>query len=210
MTGYQASARGRFIAAFMNGRLVVVMLALGILASGCSDSTAGAGSAATNTPAATRTIATATPATGIQDATLGGTQVAFAAIYSAAGDSVPGHYKGDINGTPVFIVALFLPNGHAHHLRLIPQDSGVKWSASTGSQIATAFLPKDAKHLQDVTVSGSGLEHLYLSATLASTFTADEFLNADTFAPVTPGTLYFVCGGDLDVDSGGCEFELGR
>jgi hypothetical protein len=187
MKALLASAQRRFLAASMRGCLVVALLGLGILASGCSGSTAGAGStpAAKNTPPATPPRASATPATGIQDATLGGVDGAFAATYGGAGDNILGRYRGIINGTPDFVVALFLANGHAHHPRLIPQDTSVKWSAATGAQIANAFLPKDAKRLQDVTLSDSGLEHLYLSAALAGTFTADQFTNLDTGAPVS-------------------------
>ena len=173
------SVRRFLLAASMRGSLVVAMLGLGVLASGCGSAAGGSTTAATSAPTATRTSATATPATGIQDATLGGTLAGFNATYSPEGDGVPGHFQGIISGTPFFVIVLTTVDaakGHANHLRLVPQDSGVKWSAATGSQIATAFLPKDAKHLKDVTVSGSGLEHLYVSAALAGTFPADQFI----------------------------------
>lgn len=211
MAGRLVNAHRRFMTVGMKGQLVAVMLGLGVLITGCSggaDSTA----TATNTPVETVVLVPATPDTRIQDATLGGTEAGFTNAYGAPtlNSAAVRHYNANIGGTPLVIVALLSDNKHVHHLRLIPQDSAIKWSAATASGIAQAFLPKDAKHSKDVMVSGSGLEHHYLSAALAGTFSADQFTDINTGAAVTPGTFYFVCGGDLDTDSGGCEFELGQ
>lgn len=90
------------------------------------------------------------------------------------------------------------------------------WSMSEAQGICEAFLPADARFQQSITVPGSGgadgVDHVYLSPSLASIFPAATFVDAAQHR-VPPGTfdlryVYASPGNNGQIQY--CELELGR
>jgi len=66
------------------------------------------------------------------------------------------------------------------------------WSQQTADQIAQTFLPADAQ-FQHIVTTGKIHDHVYHSATLAQTFTADQLTNDLGTAQPPIGTLSYFC-----------------
>jgi hypothetical protein len=134
----------------------------------------------------------------ITAATLGGTQDAFTGRYGAAVDDQGQTFVASINGqqAQIFIDLQSGQDGEQHvdviHVQP-PPGSGMTWDPNTAAAITQTFLPQDATPVQDIQ-SSSGVEHIYRSAALAATFSADMFTNATGTQAVPSGTLFWQCG----------------
>jgi hypothetical protein len=105
-------------------------------------------------------------------------------------------------------------DGDPHIMNLTLETTpSATWSSSTQQQIMAAFLPSDAKFVNQVSAS-SGNESVYVSAQLAATFKASLFTNQTDSKTVAPGTFDEQCylGGD-SVKAGGpantCSITVG-
>jgi hypothetical protein len=105
-------------------------------------------------------------------------------------------------------------DGDPHVMSLTLETApNVTWSSSTQQQIMAAFLPSDAKFVNQVSTA-SGNERVYISTQLAATFKASLFTNQSNSQTVAPGTFDEQCylGGD-SVQVGGaansCSITLG-
>jgi hypothetical protein len=105
-------------------------------------------------------------------------------------------------------------DGELHVMNLTLETApNATWSSSTQQQIMAAFLPSDAKFVNQVS-TGSGNERVYISAQLAATFKASLFTNQTDSKTVAPGTFDEQCylGGD-SVQAGGtantCSINVG-
>lgn len=144
-------------------------------------------------PAATLPhTATPVPYRGLGDtATLGGTLLGFDQRFGAPIHQA--NYVVTVAGVPVTILAVRdAATSHIISLDIAPQGS---WTAAQAMKIALAFLPADAKHVRDFTLAPAphAVEHVYQSAALAATFPASAFINVNTDAVESPGTLSYVC-----------------
>ncbi len=147
--------------------------------------------------------ASATPhaRAGIHAATLGGTINDFQARYQAVASTQNLVYDATIAGQPVEIaLGPDLPqqslDGVAHIAVVtlsVPANAlrSEQWSAALAAQVAQPFLPADAQFQDTVTVNGSP-DHIYTSASVAATFTSDQFVT-DANAPVPLGTFDDLC-----------------
>ncbi len=179
--------------------LVSVTLVLMLLA-GCAGVTLQG--QAQSSPSATMTLLpTATPATSIHAPTLGSTSADFLARYQVVAGTQNLVYDATIAGQKVEIaLGPDLPNqsrdGVAHVAVVtvdVPADalSVEHWSEALADQVAQAFLPGDAQFQRIVTVHGAR-DHIYTSASIAATFTPDQFVT-DGNTPVPVGTFDFLC-----------------
>ena len=179
--------------------LVSVTLVLMLLA-GCADVTLQ--SQAQSSPSATMTLLpTATSATSIHAPTLGSTTADFLARYQVVAGTQNLVYDATIAGQKVEIaLGPDLPNqsrdGIAHVAVVtvgVPADalSVEHWSEALADQVAQAFLPGDAQFQRIVTVHGAR-DHIYTSASIAATFTPDQFVT-DGNTPVPVGTFDYLC-----------------
>jgi len=137
--------------------------------------------------------------------TLGGTIADFQQRYGAATDSSGLMYAATIAGQRV-LITLTLDDPSAsqdgqQHVAIIavqvPGDAlgAETWSQSTADQIAQTFLPADTQ-FQHIVTTAKVHDHVYQSATLAQTFTADQFTNDfNDFGnvQVPAGTLSYSC-----------------
>lgn len=134
--------------------------------------------------------------------TLGGTIADFQQRYGAATDSSGLMYAATIAGQRVLITLTFdapsaSQDGQQRVAILavqVPGDAlGVEtWSQEAADQIAQTFLPADAL-FQHIVTTGTVHDHVYHSATLAQTFTADQFTNDVGNAQAPAGTLNYSC-----------------
>lgn len=177
---------------------------------------------ATQTPHAvatttTKPLSTATISAGqgrIHAAILGGTEQDFTDAWGDAewSQSVQRRYQALIGDQLVIVnAALTQDSSDPRFWSLIvsPANSGVTWDASTANSVAKALIPGDARYLHDKNVSDFGLEHVYVSSSLANSFPVSQFTDADTGAAVTPGTFYISCGNAAS-SGGGCTIQTGQ
>lgn len=153
---------------------------------------------------ATATLqATTTPQApaSIHAATLGGEITDFQARYQVVAGTQNLVYDATIAGQRVEIaLGPDLPqqslDGVAHIAVVtlsVPADAlrSEQWSAALASQVAQPFLPTDAQFQRTVTVDNAS-EYIYTSASIAATFTPDQFVT-DANAPVPLGTFSDLC-----------------
>jgi hypothetical protein len=105
-------------------------------------------------------------------------------------------------------------DGDPHVMSLTLETApNASWSSSTQQQIMSAFLPSDAKFVNQISTA-SGNERVYTSAQLAATFKASLFTDQTTSKTVAPGTFDEQCylGGN-SVQAGGaansCSITVG-
>jgi hypothetical protein len=135
----------------------------------------------------------------IQSAVLGGMQAAFDAKYGA-----PAHltdlgplYLVSIQGTATALNLFEVKGveGQAHVSTvgvLPPPGSDVSWDNATASKVSAPFVPSDAQLVSDMPGT-KGTLHIYRSAALAATFSADLFVKATDHTLVAPGTFTIAC-----------------
>src|SRR5262249_39093079 len=90
-------------------------------------------------------------------------------------------------------------------VNIIP-NRGATISGVSGATASKSFMPKDAKHVNDVNVPALGVEHVYKSATLAASFPASSFTDSNANTLVAGGTFNYMCASALD---GRCTIALG-
>jgi hypothetical protein len=162
-------------------------------------------STATNPPGPTATtVPTATTApTGPQPIfapVLGGTVNDFIHQYgrseNPADNTIGAWQQITVAGYQVMLLVSAAPLRDSHdgqpHIEVlsVQAPSGVTWSAPTQAHIWGALIPSDATF---VGMSATNNSHIYKSAELAATFTADIFTNNDGTQTVAPGTLFEQC-----------------
>jgi len=135
-------------------------------------------------------------------ATLGGTLGDFVQRYGTPIDDSCLMYAATLADQRVLItLTLVDPNesqdGQQHVVTLAVQVPGDAlgtdtWSQENADQIAQTFLPPDAL-FQHIVTTGKIHDHVYHSASMAQTFTADQFTNdlGNVQAPI--GTLSYSC-----------------
>ena len=176
-------------------------------------STATLGPTATPQPLSTLT-ATATPHFAFDTAVLGASETIFLRFYQTSG-SLAGtvrDYTATISSQHVLIIGSFAISPDSHlfgYIGLRPQSTNQTWDQTTADKVAQAFIPSDAKFVQDMQAPDLGLEHIYVSADLALVFPASVFTNAQNGQPVPPGTFYVSCHNQVD-PRGGCSLQLGE
>ena len=150
----------------------------------------------------------------VNDPVLGGTEIAF--IQSGASETYifkdRRTFQGSVNGVAVVVGGTLIDGTGGQRfwwLTVTPLDKGVTWDSATALDIAKQLIPTDARYLKDVNVPDFGLEHIYRSKTLAASFPASAFTDANTGAAVTPGTLYISCG-NATSQQGGCTIQTGQ
>lgn len=189
------------VAKYWTSVLTLVSVALVLmLLSGCADVTLQSQTQSSQS-AITTLPPTATSATSIHAPTLGSTTADFLARYQVVAGTQNLVYDATIAGQKVEIaLGPDLPNqsrdGIAHVAVVtvdVPADalSVEHWSESLADQIAQGFLPGDAQFQRIVTVNGAN-DHIYTSASIAATFTPDQFVT-DGNTPVPVGTLDYLC-----------------
>ena len=182
---------------------------------------AGAQAQATHAPKATATTKSQPTAThaanGVQPidtAVLGGTEVDF--IRSGASETYnfkdSRTFQGRV-GNYELVVGGMLTDGTGDQrfstLILTPLDKTVTWDSATAYAIAKQLIPDDARYVTTKNIPDFGVEQVYVSKSLAASFPADAFTDADTGATVTPGTFYISCG-NVTSQHGGCTLQLGQ
>lgn len=177
--------------------LVIITLLMALLA-GCASAGRQPPPGATATP-----LASATPQSpaSVHAPTLGGTINDFLGRYQVVSGTGNLVYDGAIAGQKVEItLGPDLPaqsrDGVAHIAVVtisVPANAlrVEQWSAALADQIASAFLPADARFQRTVTVHGA-TDHIYTSASIAATFTPDQFVT-DANTPVPVGTFDVLC-----------------
>jgi hypothetical protein len=187
-----ATKRGVPVVMLVSAVLVVALLA------GCASAARQPPREATVTPHAS--ASPHTPA-GIHAATLGGTINDFQTRYQVVAGTQNFVYDATIAGQRVEItLGPDLPqqslDGVAHIAVVtlsVPADAlrSEQWSAALADQVAQPFLPADAQLQHSITVNGAP-DHIYTSASIAATFTPDQFVT-DANAPVPLGTFDDLC-----------------
>ncbi len=179
--------------------VIVTLLTLVVaLLAGCASAARQPSSGATAT--AQLSVTPHAPAS-IHAATLGGTISDFQTRYQAVAGTQNLVYDATIAGQKVEIaLGPDLPqqslDGVAHIAVVtlsVPADAlrSEQWSATLAAEVAQPFLPADARLQHTVTVNGA-TDHIYTSASIAATFTSDQFVT-DANAPVPLGTFDDLC-----------------
>ena len=180
-------------------RQAIFMLVLVVaLLAGCDSAARQPPLGATATPHAS---ATAQAPASIHAPTLGGTINDFQARYQVVAGTQNLVYDATIAGQKVEIaLGPNLPqqslDGVAHIAVVtlsVPADAlrSEQWSAALADQVAQPFLPADAQLQRTITLNGAP-DHIYTSASIAATFTPDQFVS-DANAPVPLGTFDDLC-----------------
>lgn len=174
--------------------IFLLILVVALLA-GCASAVRQPPLGATPTPQSSAT------AHAIHAATLGGTISDFQARYQVVAGTQNLVYDATIAGQRVEIaLGPDLPqqslDGVAHIAVVtlsVPADAlrSEQWSAALADQVAQPFLPADAQLQRTVSVNGAS-DHIYTSASIAATFTPDQFVT-DANAPVPLGTFDDLC-----------------
>lgn len=170
---------------------------------------------ATAQPQATATLA---PAKGvIHAAVLGGTEIDF--IQSGAAETYifkdNRTFQGSIGGVGVVVGGALTDGAGGQRfwsLILTPLDKNTTWNAATALNIAKQLIPADAQYVKDKQVPDFGLEHIYVSKSLAASFPdagSGLFTDVDTNTAVTPGTFYIACN-NVNSVRGGCTIQTGQ
>jgi hypothetical protein len=213
--------KARFLVLPLWVRVTLILVVLVVITSigqaitgGGKTSTPIVVASSTSTPAQATVTRVPASATGIQDATLGGTVEGFITAYGAPAKIDHNHYSYDLtrDGHDFEVTIIPEENGHVWYLRVGPTSSSVKWSPDTGQALSKLFLPNDARYQHNYTMPSGSVEQVYLSNALATSVKASDFTNSDTGDAVPPGTLAVACGSveGLDTSSGGCIITTGE
>ena len=129
-----------------------------------------------NTVVSTAIVPTAIPVPLITDATLGGTDSAFAQQYTHLDSSLYTLQQGAVT------IGLNDDTGtdgqqRAFELLIYRTDASL-WSLSEAQTICTLFSPPDARFERNVTASDGSLQQIYRSSMLGATFPASSFSGA--------------------------------
>jgi hypothetical protein len=152
-------------------------------------------SAPTDTPEPT---ATPTGPHILTGATLGGTQSAFMAAFGApVMTATVAHYNFTLpDGTQGNICFCTTATGldGLQHLDLSGMfPNGPSWNSVQAQEAVKLFSPPDTVYVKTIPTSEIGPITVYLSADLAKTFPASEFVDSDTQTPLPPGTFSVAC-----------------
>src|SRR5262249_5732785 len=90
-----------------------------------------------------------------------------------------------------------------------PAAEAGDWDAATAAAMIPRFLPTDAKYQQTLHVPKGGEEQIYVSPSLALSFPALAFSDAQTHKQVRAGTYYYLCD-HQNVPQGGCVAQVGQ
>jgi|SRR5579862_2975703 len=200
-TGPQQPQQGR------NNRLlliigvsVAVILALCVGLIFAARTFAGNGTGSNNHPSATATTApTATPAT-LSSATLGGTLNGFTAKYGQPIDSssTTADYEVTLAGIPAAILMTLQigKDGTLHVATIVlgPQATNSNgWDQTTMLGIVASLIPSDSQLDQNQSNNDFGVTRVFVSQSLAQTFSTSLFTSESTKQAVTPGSLWVLC-----------------
>lgn len=162
---------------------------------------AGCASAARQPPLGATVTPHASAPASIHAPTLGGTINDFHARYQVVAGTQNLVYDATIAGQRVEIalgpdLPLQSLDGVAHIAVVtlsVPADAlrSEQWSAALADQVTQPFLPADAQLQRTITLNGAP-DHIYTSASIAATFTPDQFVS-DANAPVPLGTFDDLC-----------------
>jgi len=182
--------------------VVVAALVIAGLVAGLVLARGGAGGASTHPPtthATATTAATATPGV-LGSATLGGTLATFSAKYGPpiSSSATSGIYQVKIAGQDVAVImTLQVGADQTPHIAQIllgpPSQNAPGWDQATTTALITDLIPTDAQLDQSQSNNTFGLTRVFVSQSLAHTFTPSLFTNLSTNATVAPGTLTALC-----------------
>jgi hypothetical protein len=105
-------------------------------------------------------------------------------------------YLVSIHGTAIALNLIEVKgvDGQAHvsAVGVLPPGSDATWDNATASKVSAPFVPSDAQLVSDMPGT-KGTLHIYRSAALAATFSADLFVKATDHTLVAPGTFTIAC-----------------
>jgi hypothetical protein len=207
--------------------LAAVVLVLAVIIGVASQSQNQQTTQTTQTPQSTQAVQQPTTAPTkqipkltsipVNHAVLGGTEDSFNTTFgtdpNAAGRVR--NYTFSVDGQQGTAIALLDDNdSYVRFITVKPVDAGTVWDSRTGQDAVRLFMPSDARHIKDIQDPTIGGEHVYISATLAKTFPASSFADANSGNPVPVGTFYFNCDNGLNQDNathvGACTIGLGQ
>jgi hypothetical protein len=153
----------------------------------------------------------------VTHAVLGGTEASFNATFGTDTNTAgrARNYTFTVDGQQgTAIVMLDDNDSYVRFITLKPADAGTVWDATIGQDAVRLFMPSDARHVKEIQDSTIGTEHVYTSATLAKTFPASSFTDANSGNQVAVGTFYFNCDNGQNQDNsthvGACTIGLGQ
>ncbi len=163
------------------------------------------------------TAPTATPSP-LGTATLGGTLAAFTSKYGApiSSSATSGIYQVTIAGQNVnVLMTLQIGLDQTPHIAAIilapPSTTSSGWDEATTMTLITDLVPADAQLDQSQSNNTFGITRVFVSPSLAHTFTPSLFTNLTTNATVPPGTLTAIClpSSANSANFSACTFDLG-
>ncbi|HUY77083.1 MAG TPA: hypothetical protein VMV29_09955 [Ktedonobacterales bacterium] len=202
--------------ALIAGGAVAILVILGLVVGLALARGGGVGGNPTANATAT-TAATATPS-AVGTATLGGTIANFSAKYGApiSSSATTGIYQVTIAGQSISAL-MSLQIGldqtpRIAQILLSPSDANsTGWDQTTTMTLITDLVPADAQLDQAQSNNTFGLTRVFVSQSLAHTFTPGLFTNLGNNTSVPPGTLTVLClpSSTSSANFSICTFSLG-